>query len=77
MSAAVAGPRPSSYKWEILEGEGGELVNADKAEAIFRAPVLEDKEIELFVIRLTAQYAGQDPATEGPGGGHVGDRGEG
>jgi len=57
------GPKPSSYNWEILEGEGGELLKADQAEAIFRAPVLEDKSIELFVIRLTAQYAGQEPAT--------------
>ena len=57
------GPRPSSYKWEILEGEGGELTNADSAEAIFRAPTLEDKSIELFVIRLTARYEGQEPAT--------------
>lgn len=57
------GPKPSSYKWQILEGEGGELLNADRPEAIFRAPVLEDKEIELFVIQLTAQYAGQEPAT--------------
>ena len=56
------GPKPSIYKWEILEGEGGELVNADRAEAIFRSPVLEDKEIELFVIQLTAQYEGQEPA---------------
>lgn len=57
------GPKPSSYKWEILEGEGGELLNADQAEAIFRAPVLKDEKIELFVIELTAQYAGQEPAT--------------
>jgi len=57
------GPKPSSYKWEILEGEGGELTNADSAEAIFRAPTLEDKNIELFVIQLTAQYDGQEPAT--------------
>jgi hypothetical protein len=57
------GPKPSSYEWEILEGEGGELTNADSAEAIFRAPTLEDKSIELFVIRLTAQYDGQEPAT--------------
>ena len=57
------GPRPSSYKWEILEGEGGELTNADSAEAIFRAPTLEDTSIELFVIQLTAQYQGQEPAT--------------
>jgi hypothetical protein len=57
------GPRPSSYKWEILEGEGGELLNADTAEAIFRAPVLEEQSIELFVIQLTALYEGQQPAT--------------
>lgn len=57
------GPKPSSYRWEILEGDGGELVNADSPEAIFRAPVLEDKSLELFVIQLTAQYKGADPAT--------------
>ena len=57
------GPKPSSYQWEILEGEGGELINADRPEAIFRAPVLEDKSLVLFVIRLTAQYKGQAPAT--------------
>lgn len=57
------GPKPSSYKWEILEGEGAELTNADSAEAIFRAPTLEDKSIELFVIQLTAEYEGQEPAT--------------
>lgn len=57
------GPKPSSYKWEILEGKGGELINADRAEAIFRAPVLEDKSLEIFVIQLTAPYQGQEPAT--------------
>ena len=57
------GPRPSSYRWEILEGDGGELVNADSPEAIFRAPVLEDKSLELFVVQLTAQYKGAAPAT--------------
>jgi len=57
------GPKPTSYLWEIIEGEGGELINADKTEAIFRAPVLEDKSLEVFVIQLTAQYQGQEPAT--------------
>ncbi len=58
-----SGPRPSSYRWEILEGEGGELLHADRPEAIFRAPKLEDREMELFVIQLTARYEGQEPAT--------------
>jgi hypothetical protein len=57
------GPRPSSYRWEILEGEGGNLLKADQAEAIFQAPTLEEKSMELFVIQLTATYAGQEPAT--------------
>lgn len=57
------GPKPSSYVWEILEGDGGQLINPEKPEAIFRAPVLENKGIELFVIQLTAQYEGQEPAT--------------
>ena len=57
------GPRPSSYQWEILEGEGGKLLKADQAEAIFQAPVLDQKSMERFVVQLTATYQGQEPAT--------------
>ena len=57
------GPKPTSYTWGILEGEGGELINADRTEAIFRAPVMEDQSMEVFVIQLTAEYQGQKPAT--------------
>jgi hypothetical protein len=57
------GPKPASYRWEILEGEGGTLLEADKAEAIFQAPTLEEKSMELFVIQLTATYSGKEPAT--------------
>jgi len=58
-----SGPRPASYQWEILEGEGGKLLKADKAEAIFQAPTLDEKSMELFVVQLTATYQGQEPAT--------------
>lgn len=57
------GPKPVSYRWEILEGEGGKLLKADQVEAIFQAPILEEKSLELFVIQLTAEYRGQEPAT--------------
>ena len=57
-----SGPKPTSYLWEILEGEGGEILQADQPEAIFRAPLLEEKSLELFVIQLTAEYAGHEPA---------------
>lgn len=52
---------PASYRWEILEGEGGELYNEDAAEAIFQAPKIET-DVELFVLQLTASYEGEDPA---------------
>lgn len=57
------GPRPSSYSWEIVEGEGGKILKADQPEAIFQAPTLEDKSMELFMIQLTAAYRGKPPAT--------------
>jgi hypothetical protein len=58
-----SGPRPSSYRWEIVEGEGGEVLKPDEPKAIFRAPVLEGKDLEVFVVELTAAYEGQEPAT--------------
>lgn len=57
------GPKPSTYSWEIVEGEGGKLLKADRPEAIFQAPTLEDKSMELFVVQLTATYKGKEPAT--------------
>jgi hypothetical protein len=54
-------PQPSSYRWEIVEGEGGKIYNADKAEAIFQAPTIEN-ELEVFVVQLTAEYPVQKPS---------------
>jgi hypothetical protein len=58
-----SGPSPATYRWEIVEGEGGELLKADEAKAVFRAPTLEGKSLEVFVVQLTASYEGQEPAT--------------
>ena len=55
------GPRPDSYHWEIVQGEGGTLYNEDHYEVIFQSPKITD-EIELFVIRLTVGYPGEEPA---------------
>jgi len=56
-----AGPQPESYHWEIVQGEGGVLYNEDSYQVIFQSPRIEN-EIELFVIRLTVEYPGQEPA---------------
>jgi hypothetical protein len=55
------GPQPESYAWDIVQGQGGRIYNDDQAEAIFQAPTI-SSEIELFVIRLTVAYPGQEPA---------------
>lgn len=55
------GPRPESYRWDIVQGEGGRLYDGDRPEAIFQAPAI-GTELELFVIRLTVDYADQPPA---------------
>ena len=39
-----------------------ELNESDTAEAIFQAPLLEDKSLELFVVQLTAMYGSHAPA---------------
>jgi hypothetical protein len=51
------GQEVSSYRWEILEGEGGRLFNETDAEAIFLAPLVQE-EMEPFLVRLTATYVG-------------------
>lgn len=56
-----AGPAPDSYRWEIVQGEGGTLYDADRPQAIFQAPTITDP-IELFVIRMTVTYPDADPA---------------
>lgn len=55
------GPQPESYHWEIAQGEGGVLYNEDQYQVIFQSPRIEN-EIELFVIRLTVGYPGDQPA---------------
>jgi hypothetical protein len=56
------GRQPEAYHWEIVEGDGGRLLKADRAEAIFQAPMLSDHEMELFIIQLTAMYGSHAPA---------------
>lgn len=53
--------QPSSYLWEIVEGEGGRLYHADEAQAVFQAPLI-GEQMALFVIQLTVQYPGREPA---------------
>lgn len=55
------GPQPTSYRWEIVQGEGGTLYDEDQAEAIFQTPKITD-DLELFVIRLTVTYEARQPA---------------
>ena len=55
------GPHPDSYHWDIVQGTGGTLYNEDQYQVIFQSPKITD-EIELFVIRLTVTYAGEEPA---------------
>ena len=55
------GPQPESYHWEIVQGEGGALYNEDQYQVIFQSPRI-DNEIELFVIRLTVGYQGEQAA---------------
>ena len=56
------GPVPESYRWEIVQGEGGTLYNQDQYEVIFQAPRITDP-IELFVIKMTVAYPGERPAS--------------
>jgi hypothetical protein len=60
-SPPAEGPQPESYEWDIVQGEGGMVYNADQAEAIFQAPTI-SSDIELFVIRLTVAYPDLQPA---------------
>jgi hypothetical protein len=60
--APEKGRAPEAYHWEIIEGEGGRLLDADKAEAIFQAPILEEQSLELFIVQLTAMYGTRAPA---------------
>ena len=55
-------PQASSYKWEVIEGEGATLYKEDEAEAIFQAPKI-DWDLEVFVVRLTAGFPGEQPST--------------
>ena len=55
------GPQPDSYHWEIVQGEGGTLYDENSYQVIFQSPRISD-EIELFVIRLTVGYPGEEPA---------------
>ena len=55
------GPQPESYHWEIAQGPGGVLYNEDQYEAIFQTPKI-TSDLELFVIRLTVTYPGDQPA---------------
>ncbi len=57
----IEGPQPDSYHWEIVQGGGGTLYNEDSYQVIFQSPKISD-EIELFVIRLTVGYPGEQPA---------------
>jgi hypothetical protein len=56
------GRQPEAYHWDIVEGEGGRLMKGKDGSAIFQAPVLEDKDLELFIIELTAMYGAHPPA---------------
>ncbi|MCU0302772.1 MAG: hypothetical protein MUC56_01770 [Thermoanaerobaculales bacterium] len=56
------GPRPDSYRWEIVEGDGGRLYDADRENAMLQTPVIED-ELEVLVVRLTVTYPDGPPAT--------------
>ena len=55
------GPHPDSYTWDIVQGTGGTLYNEDQYQVIFQSPKITD-EIELFVIRLTVTYPGDQPS---------------
>lgn len=55
------GPQPESYHWEIVQGEGGTLYNEHQYQVIFQTPKIES-DLELFVIRLTVEYLGEQPA---------------
>ncbi|MEE4271060.1 MAG: hypothetical protein V2I67_05275 [Thermoanaerobaculales bacterium] len=61
-AAPAEGPVPLSYRWEIVQGEGGELYHEDQAEAIFQAPVI-SADLEVFVVRLTVEYPGGQRAS--------------
>jgi hypothetical protein len=56
------GPVPGTYLWEIVQGAGGTLFNADREDAMLQTPALEN-ELEVFVIRLTVTYPEGSPAT--------------
>jgi hypothetical protein len=60
-SPPASGPQPESFHWEIAQGKGGVIYDEDQFEAIFQAPKI-DTEMELFVIRLTVNYPGDQPA---------------
>ena len=61
-AAPAEGPVPLSYRWEIVQGEGGELYHEDQAEAIFQAPVI-DGDLEVFVVQLNVEYPGGERAS--------------
>jgi hypothetical protein len=58
-----SGPKPSSYLWEIIEGQGAIILKPNQPDAIFQAPKLTDTKLEIFLIQLTVTYDGQESAT--------------
>ena len=62
-TSGSTGLKPSSYLWEIVEGQGGIILRPEQPDAIFQAPKLSDSAMETFVIQLTVTYEGQESAT--------------
>jgi hypothetical protein len=56
------GVQATSYRWRIVEGEGGKLFNDDQEDAVFLAPQVE-RGVKVFVIELNVTYADQPPST--------------
>ncbi len=56
------GVEATSFRWSIVEGEGGQLFGADQEDAVFVAPAVE-RGVKQFLIELTVTYVDQPPST--------------
>jgi hypothetical protein len=56
------GVEPTSFRWRIVDGEGGKLFSADQEDAVFLAPKV-DRGVKEFVLELRVTYADQPSST--------------
>ena len=56
------GTEPVTFRWRIIEGEGGKLFSEDKEDAVFLAPKF-DRAKKEFLVELTVTYVDQPPST--------------